>query len=328
MGALIVLHWLRLKLLKDLPLGIKILALSGIIHLFGLFSLLFIYKGSTVYSVIVTGTMIDTDVPVVFLPLYKSIKQQPLSNKKNPGSPNGVVQTIAQSDESIKETGIRHEKKGTTIGVVPGNKAQKNASPRTNGSTSSPRAVKKKNNQKNIGRQAKDQLKMKKKPARPDPWASSGVNAQPARHSLKSDGRVEGNERLKKDEPTVKEIPIKPIPQVVQQSEPIVPPVNQSAIDAAGQEVVYVGQEEMEALQLQEYIQQEMAQHWSPPPGIPKESNCTIKISVGFDGTINDLDMEQSSGVLLFDSAARRAASQLTPPPWAYGKTLRITFKP
>ncbi len=244
------------------------------------------------YSVIVTSTMIDTDVPVVFMPLYKSIKQQPVSNKKNTSSSSGGVQTVAKSDESVKEAGIRHEKKGTTIGVVPPKKTKKNA-----------KAKKEQKVKKAATSSTKKQSAVKQKP--------EPVKQQP-----------------KIIEPTVKEDPIKPNPSPSQQSEPVVPPVAQNALDAAGQEVVYVGREEMEALQLQEYIQQEMAQHWSPPPGMPKESACTIKISIGFDGSITDLDVEQSSGVLVFDSAARKAASHLTPPQWAYGKTLRITFKP
>ena len=92
--------------------------------------------------------------------------------------------------------------------------------------------------------------------------------------------------------------------------------------------MLYVGQQEMEALQVQEYIQQEMAQHWSPPAGMRKDLSCIIKVCIAFDGTIASMSFEQSSGVLLFDGAARRAVAQLTPPQWAYGKELSITFKP
>ena len=48
------------------------------------------------------------------------------------------------------------------------------------------------------------------------------------------------------------------------------------------QNVLYVGQQEMEALQVQEYIQQEMAQHWSPPAGMRKDLSCIIKVCIAF----------------------------------------------
>ena len=93
-------------------------------------------------------------------------------------------------------------------------------------------------------------------------------------------------------------------------------------------DVLYVGQQEMEALQLQDYIQNELAQHWSPPAGLRSDLCCIITVSIGFDGTITKINLANPSGVLLFDGAARRAALKLQPPKWAYGKELSITFKP
>lgn len=99
-------------------------------------------------------------------------------------------------------------------------------------------------------------------------------------------------------------------------------------VDQNTDNVVYVGQAEMEALQLQEFIQNEMAAHWTPPAGIRSDAQCIVKILVSHDGKNNQIVLEQPSKILLFDSAARRAATQLQPPQWAYGKEILITFKP
>ena len=91
---------------------------------------------------------------------------------------------------------------------------------------------------------------------------------------------------------------------------------------------IYVGQEEMEALRLQEYIQNEMAQHWRPPSGMAKNLQCLVKIVIDRDGMLDAVIIEQSSGSGLFDSAARAAASQLEPSVLMHGKELLVTFKP
>jgi outer membrane biosynthesis protein TonB len=94
------------------------------------------------------------------------------------------------------------------------------------------------------------------------------------------------------------------------------------------QNIMYIGQQEMDSLQMQNFIEQEMAQHWSPPAGMRKDISCIIKVLIGFDGAISKIEIEQPSGVLIFDGAAKRAASQMAPAQWAYGKEIVLTFKP
>lgn len=103
---------------------------------------------------------------------------------------------------------------------------------------------------------------------------------------------------------------------------------NTSVANATDTNVVYVGQAEMDALQAQEYIQQELAQHWSPPAGMRADLFVIVILSIDFEGAIKKVDIATSSGNLLFDTAAKKAAAQITPARWAYGKELSITFKP
>ena len=101
-----------------------------------------------------------------------------------------------------------------------------------------------------------------------------------------------------------------------------------STASGDGNNIIYVGQAEMDALQAQEYIQQELAQHWSPPAGMRSDLFALVTITVDYEGAIKKIDLITSSGNLLFDTAAKKAAAQITPARWTYGKELSITFKP
>ncbi len=92
--------------------------------------------------------------------------------------------------------------------------------------------------------------------------------------------------------------------------------------------VMYVGQEQMDALQAQEYIQQELAQHWSPPAGMRADLSAVVMLIIDTEGTIANINLAVASGNLLFDTAAKKAAAQITPARWMYGKEIAITFKP
>ena len=133
-------------------------------------------------------------------------------------------------------------------------------------------------------------------------------------------------------EPVQKKVVPEP-PEVLKKIEtpqetPLEKAVDTNMLASSEPDAIYVGQQEMEALQLQEFIQREIAQHWMPPPGMPKETSCIIKVTIAFDGNSASADIQQSSGVLIFDGAARKAALKLQPPKWTYGKELLLTFKP
>jgi hypothetical protein len=284
-----VLHWQLLKWLKGLSLGAKIILASIVGHLGVLFSLFVLYKGSSPYKVVVTSTMINTDVPILFMPLHKSLNKSGGGQKQQGGAQKNVNPTCTTNTQASTVTTPVKEKAKTIIAESALSKKQKN---------------KKGKNKKQIKKETSKKVAPKKKA-----------------------------ELEKKEEP-IKPVQ-EPIKQPVEEAKPVeqsVQPQNLSANSDApvseGDNVLYVGQQEMEALQMQDYIQQEMAQHWSPPFGMRKDLMCIVKVVVAFDGTLASIDFEQASGVLLFDGAAKKAVSQLQPPRWAYGKELSITFKP
>ncbi len=264
-----MLHWQPLKWLNQLPFTAKIILGSVIGHIVALFFLFVVYKDSCSYHILITGTMIDTDVPIVFMPLHKSLQQ---SQGSEMPSRSSVGIAAPEQTAVTKTASVKKREKVTTLGQ-PAKSCKK--------------------------------VKQKKK--------------QPA----------------KKTEPTpfgsMEACVSKPNGDLSTRAEPVLSKVEGRSIEAnepLTESVLYVGQQEMEALQMQEYIQQEMAQHWSPPPGMRKDICCTVKVVVGFDGTLGAITFDKPSGVLLFDGAARRAAAQLQPPRWAYGKEFLITFTP
>lgn len=92
-----------------------------------------------------------------------------------------------------------------------------------------------------------------------------------------------------------------------------------------GQQPIYIGRFELEALHMQEAIEQEISKHWKPPAGLAKDLSCTIKVLVGWDGVVKKSTMVKQSGVLMYDVSARMAASSLSLKV-AKGKEINITF--
>lgn len=294
---MIVLHWQLIHWLKELSLASRVAIFSCLGHLFLLFALFVVYKGNGVYNVIISSTMINTDAKIVYMPLHRSIKQ----------SVSKSTSACVSSATSSSCTGQKAQTKidnGQSTTIV----MRKNPK-------SAPVAQKKSKIEK---------IKAKKSAAK----------------ILEPKKVIEEKKEIPKMETPKPEVkskdaePIKPTQEIKEdpklEMQKITAAENAVAtnVDQTAENIVYVGQAEMEALQLQEYIQNEMAAHWTPPAGIRSDAQCIVKISVSHDGKNNQIVLEQPSKILLFDSAARRAAAQLQPPQWAYGKEIFITFKP
>jgi hypothetical protein len=82
-----------------------------------------------------------------------------------------------------------------------------------------------------------------------------------------------------------------------------------------------------EQAHMYECIEQEIVSRWRPPRGLSKDLVCQIKCSIGGSGTVVACKFEKSSGVLIYDMAARSAARAMMLPRWAWGKDFTIIFK-
>ncbi|TET05802.1 hypothetical protein E3J79_04225 [Candidatus Dependentiae bacterium] len=84
---------------------------------------------------------------------------------------------------------------------------------------------------------------------------------------------------------------------------------------------------DFDTLQIQQYIQNEISHYWRPPIGLLDDLICKIRIQIDNNGTVSNAVIEESSGVLVYDLAARSATNSLLLPCWAWGKEFTINFK-
>lgn len=141
-------------------------------------------------------------------------------------------------------------------------------------------------------------------------------------------GNQKKQQVAKKIEKPKKEEPKKIEPVIAEKNESIISKTDQTKDDAVNQEaVLYVNQEQLDALQKEEYIKQAIANIWSPPSGLGEDLACIIKLIIDQDGIIAKSEIDTSSGVLAFDTSARMALASFKPLPWMFNKELFITFK-
>lgn len=93
------------------------------------------------------------------------------------------------------------------------------------------------------------------------------------------------------------------------------------------QEIVQANYREIEAQRRQLLLQKELANYFKPPIGVPADCICQISVAVDWHGVIKELTVIQSSGILMYDVAARSALYTMKMPSWSKGKSLTITFK-
>lgn len=95
----------------------------------------------------------------------------------------------------------------------------------------------------------------------------------------------------------------------------------------AGENVVYVGQHEYEALEVQREIQAEAQKWWKAPPGVGADVACQVVVHIDHEGKIREISIAEESGVLMFDVRARQAVSQMEFPRGSWGKEVVVYFK-
>ena len=70
-----------------------------------------------------------------------------------------------------------------------------------------------------------------------------------------------------------------------------------------------------------------IAQSWKPPLGVAQQCVCQITVYVARDGSIHKSVVDKSSGVLIYDVAARNALYHMKMPEWARGKSLTVSLR-
>ncbi|HLB40678.1 MAG TPA: TonB family protein, partial [Candidatus Babeliales bacterium] len=90
---------------------------------------------------------------------------------------------------------------------------------------------------------------------------------------------------------------------------------------------VDIGRKDLELLQLQDQLRQNVAQSWRPPLGFPRALTAVVAVVLSPTGQIEQIQVQQSSGVAVFDASVQQALSAVPWPPAAWGRSHVLTFK-
>lgn len=96
-------------------------------------------------------------------------------------------------------------------------------------------------------------------------------------------------------------------------------------VGGTGDGPFYVGQYDLETIQLAQAVAAEVAQVWHPPAGF-KNKSCTVRCVLDWDGNMISLAFEQSSGSPVFDISVKQAITKMKFPKELYGKEIILPF--
>ncbi len=92
-----------------------------------------------------------------------------------------------------------------------------------------------------------------------------------------------------------------------------------------GDQPFYVGQYDLETIQLAQQVAAEVATVWRPPAGFRNRS-CTVRCILDWQGGITSLAFEQPSGSPVFDVSVKQAMHKMKFPKELYGKEIILPF--
>ena len=184
-------------------------------------------------------------------------------------------------------------------------------------------------------RQVKKVVQKKVVPPKPKPIPKTTVAqkkpVQKPAAPKKEVPKVAANKQMQQ-KPTQPTKPKTPEKQVVQTAKPKLNPTAEKQKKEVEQIAVTPSTltTQQDVVGIPEYVfafQQQIAQKFTPPIGIASDAQCQIKMMISWEGAMQDVTVEQSSGILMYDVAARSAVHKLSLPRWTWGKSLTIVFK-
>ncbi len=105
-------------------------------------------------------------------------------------------------------------------------------------------------------------------------------------------------------------------------------PEQSSLVDSVennGEDILYAGRHDLDALELRQIIRDEIEHVWHPPVGLTTAS-CKVRVLVDWQGQAEEIVFEESSKVLAFDTSVRHALLTMKFPKSSYGKELILPF--
>jgi hypothetical protein len=112
--------------------------------------------------------------------------------------------------------------------------------------------------------------------------------------------------------------------QLVQAEQALAAVGNPNPVADAGP--IYLGQDDLDNLEIAHSIREEVANVWRPPTGLGVGRQCKVKVIVDWDGAIKELTFEESSTIAAFDISVRLAVQQMKFPKAVFGKEIILPF--
>ncbi len=88
--------------------------------------------------------------------------------------------------------------------------------------------------------------------------------------------------------------------------------------------VIFIGYEELDQAMIGSKIQHEIQQHWTPPVGMEKNVSCEIRAKIDADGQAIETKVMKSSGVFVYDAAAKKTLQKIEYPKEVFNKSITI----
>ncbi|MGZ6250684.1 MAG: hypothetical protein ACXWL2_01520 [Candidatus Chromulinivorax sp.] len=108
--------------------------------------------------------------------------------------------------------------------------------------------------------------------------------------------------------------------EVVKQSDIL----EQEVIDLSN--VVFVGSQDLEMMQIKEQIELQLIKFYKPPVGIKKDAVCELSVTIGKSGKAEKVMVKKSSGSIANDLCAKAAALKAIYPKQVCGKEIIIAL--
>ena len=310
-----MLHWLRNQKGRELQqFWIKLLSVSLVAHALILITVFFLYKDdSCQYNMTVSSKNLR-GAPIIFMPFHKVVNAHRINGQISTGAGSTRTAKVGLVS-SVAVAGVEKKKKAAILAAAQEKKklrAQKLKQHKEKKEKLMLAAKKKKEAEKE-----QEALKLAEQKKR--------EMQQEKEEALKLAAEEKKREAEKKELLAKKELEV-PQPQPQQPEQLGAIPVAGSQQQGGEPAPFYVGQVEMEELDRQEELQQVVSQYWKPPVGLRDGLECSLTFMVDADGNATQVVVQKTSGVLVYDMAARMAIAQMQLPSWARGKELSITF--
>ncbi len=295
----------------------SVFLVSLVLHVFVCFSLLFVYKDYHQRLVVDLSSRIPYNAIVKLLPLSASRSSSQVlgvkgSKKKGTFS---SVKTMAGKQKSEKNKAQQVKKKSPTFLAK---------------QTVASKLVKSGKGKAEVAKKAKTLLQEKKQKLAQQKELKK-KEAEKLKHAekLAQEKKVQEEPKVQKSESS------EPLKQEIVENvqtpitnQVITEEMSRGAVGSGGQDILYLTRQELDALQIQQKLQECLFDLWTPPAGIPAEALCEVLVTVGWDGAILETQFLKKTDILIYDLSVQETVEQVVFPHEVWGKQITIAFKP